>query len=219
MHVYMPWWLYKEQKAGKLDFPRGYHIEMGGGKQKLPEVGNLDHVGRLSGGAYGKRLKDEARRYYGSFVKFAGRGEMIPNEDCYCELDPDTVDQWGIPVLRFHWKWARHELDQARHMHQTFASIIEAMGGKVVTPIETDGSKAIAAPGEIIHEVGTTCMGADRKTSVVNRWNQTWEVKNLFITDGGPFVSNADKNPTLSIMALAWRACDHLMAEMSRRNV
>src|SRR5204862_6325576 len=108
--------------------------------------------------SYGKALKDEARRYYGSMIGFSGRGEMIPNDDCYCEIDPDKKDRWGIPVLRFHWKWSDHEKRQAVHMQQTFRDIIEAMGGKVLGQVETDPEKAIMAGGTIIHEVGTTCI-------------------------------------------------------------
>jgi choline dehydrogenase-like flavoprotein len=93
------------------------------------------------------------------------------------------------------------------------------MGGKSVTPIETAGAKAIYKPGQIIHEVGTTCMGFNKETSVLNSYCQAWDVKNLFVTDGGPFVSNADKNPTLSIMALAWRSCDYLLAELKKGNI
>ncbi len=218
LHVYMPWWLYKEQRAGKMDFPRGYHIELGGGRG-MPGAGFLGKISSLTDGAYGKRLKQEARRYYGSFINFSGRGEMIPNEDSRCEIDPDVVDDWGIPVLRFRWKWSDHETKQAAHMHKTFAEIVDRMGGKVTTPVETDGARAIAPGGLIIHEVGTTCMGADKRTSVLNQYGQAWDVKNLFVTDGGPFVSNADKNPTLSIMALAWRACDHLLAQMQARSI
>ena len=77
-------------------------------------------------------------------------------------------------------------------------------------------TRAIAAPGEIIHEVGTTCMGADPKTSVVNQWCQSWGVKNLFVTDGGPFASHADKNPALSILALAWRATDYIVDQAKK---
>ena len=96
---------------------------------------------------------------------------MIPNEHSYCELDPKVVDEWGIPVLRFHWKWSDHETRQAAHMHKTFADLITAMGGKPTSTIETDGAKAIAAGGEIIHEVGTVRMGNDARTSVLDRWS------------------------------------------------
>ena len=218
MHMYVPWWLYQEQARGDLDFARGYHIELGGGR-RMPSGGTFNRLERFTGGSYGQAFKEDCRRYYGSFVGFAGRGEMIPNEDCYCELDPDTVDQWGIPVLRFHWKWSDHELNQARHMEHTFADIIESMGGRVLSTINDDGADAIAPPGDIIHEVGGACMGDDPSSSVLNSFCQSWEVDNLFVTDGGCFLSNADKNPTLSIMAVAWRATDYLVNELQRGSI
>ena len=218
IHMYMPWWMYGEQKAGKMPFARGYHIEFGGGRG-MPGPGIFGGLESFTQGAYGRKFKEEARRYYGSFMYFDGRGEMIPNEDSYCEIDPVAVDQWGIPVLRFHWKWSEHETQQAAHMHKTFAEIIDKMGGTVQGTVQTDGSKAIATGGSIIHEVGTVRMGSDPKTSVLNEFGRTWDVKNLFVTDGATFVSNADKNPTLSILALAWRSCDHLVAELKRGNL
>jgi choline dehydrogenase-like flavoprotein len=143
---------------------------------------------------------------------------MIPNENCYCELDPEVKDQWGIPVLRFHWKWSSHELNQVVHAKKTFAAMIEAMGG---TPHQKHfvGEESIERPGWIIHEVGGAIIGADAKKSVVNKWNQTWDIKNLFLCDGAPFASNADKNPTLTIMALAWRASDHIVDELKKGNL
>lgn len=217
MHMYMPWWLYQEQLGGKLGFARGYHIEFHGGR-RMPAMGNPAPEG-YTGGSYGRKFKEDARRYYGSFLHFAGRGEMIPNEGSYCEIDPDRKDHWGIPALRFHWQWTEHETRQAAHMQKTFAEIISAMGGKPLSPPQLDGEKAIMAGGTIIHEVGTTCMGADPKKSVLNQWCQSWEVPNLFVTDGGPFASNADKNPTLSIMALAMRSCTYLAEELRKQNI
>jgi len=216
-HSYSPWWLYQQQAKGKLDFARGYHIELASGR-RMPGPGTV-RIENETHGAYGRKLKEEARRYYGSYVYFAGRGEMIPNENSFCEIDPQLKDKWGIPVLRFHWQWSEHEIRQAAHMQKTFADIIVAMGGRVQGTVETDGRKSIAAGGEIIHEVGGTIMGSDAKTSVVNQWCQTWDVKNLFITDGGPFASNADKNPTLTIMALAWRASDYMIEQMRKGNL
>jgi choline dehydrogenase-like flavoprotein len=219
IHLYMPWWLYKEQAAGKLGFARGYHVEFGG-ERGMPGPGIFGGLEHFTDGAYGKRYKEAARRYYGSFMYFDGRGEMIPNEDSYCEIDPNVVDQWGIPVLRFNWKFSEHETGQAAHMVKTFAEIIGAMGGKVVGgKVETDGAKAIAKGGQIIHEVGTCRMGTDAKTSVLNEACQSWTVKNLWVTDGAPFVSNADKNPTLTILALAWRTSDKLLEELKRGNL
>ncbi|MDB6109136.1 MAG: family oxidoreductase [Pedosphaera sp.] len=218
MHMYMPWWGYKDQAANKLDFPRGYHIEFGGGR-RMPAAGMFDGLEDHTGGSYGKKYKEDARRYYGSFLWFAGRGEMIPNDDSYCEIDPEVKDKFGIPVLKFHWKWAGYETRQAAHMQRTFAQIIEAMGGKPVTKPEFDGAKAIAPGGKIIHEVGTTCMGDKKDRSVLNQYCQTWDVQNLFVTDGGPFPSNADKNPTLSIMALAWRSSEYLVEQLKKGNI
>ncbi len=217
-HMYAPWWRYKDQLAGKLDFARGYHIEFGGGRT-MPSLRSFAGIEWVTGGSYGRQLKEDARRYYGSFVYFDGRGEMIPNEQSWCEIDPTVKDRWGIPVLRFHWQWSEHETRQAAHMQKTFGQLIEAMGGRVKGEIQTDGSRAIAPGGSIIHEVGGAIMGADPKQSVTNRWGQTWDVKNLFITDGAVFPSNADKNPTLTIMAIAWRTADHVLDRMRRKEL
>jgi choline dehydrogenase-like flavoprotein len=218
MHLYMPWWLYQQQFAHKIDFPRGYHIEIGGGRQ-MPGIGTFSSLETFTRGSYGQKLKEDARRYFGSFIYFAGRGEMIPNEHSYCEIDPVKKDAWGIPVLRFHFKWSEHEEKQAAHMQKTFADIVASMGGRVMGQPQLDGKKAIAAGGSIIHEVGTTRLGSDPKNSVLNPYCQAWDVKNLFVTDGGPFVSNADKNPTLTIMANAWRACDHLLDQLKKGEI
>jgi choline dehydrogenase-like flavoprotein len=212
-HVYTPWWNYKSQE--KLGFARGYHIEIGGGRY-MPGMGSLGILDQKAPGVYGKKLKEEARRYYGAVVGFAGRGEMIPNEHCYCEIDPERVDQWGIPTLRFHWKWSDHEINQATHMQNTFADIINSMGGSA-TP--RPGRIALNKPGEIIHEAGTAMMGADAKSSVVNSFGQTWDVKNLFLMDASILPSNPDKNLTLTVLALAWRSADYLLDEMKQGNI
>jgi len=215
-HMYIPWWLYKEQHAGKMDFARGYHVEfngsrrMPGGRNPLP-----DDLGR---GAYGTKFKQEARRYYGSFVGYTCRGEMIPNENCFAELDPTVKDKWGIPVLRWHWKWSDQELNMVAHAQKTFASIIEAMGGTVRSKPETP-IQGIDPGGKIIHEVGGALMGDDARKSVCNGWNQTWDVKNVFLCDASPFPSNADKNPTLTIMALAWRTGDYIIEQAKKGNL
>ncbi len=217
-HMYMPWWLYGPQTRGRLDFARGYHIEFGGGR-RMPGYGFMGGLDDFTNGSYGQQFKEDCRRYYGSFMYFDGRGEMIPNDDCYCEIDPEGVDQWGIPTLRFHWKWSDHELNQARHMQHTFRDIIEAMGGTVTSTVHDDGADAIAAPGQIIHEVGGARMGANPRDSVLNQYCQSWEVDNLFVTDGACFVSNADKNPTLSIMAVAWRASEYIVDQLATGSI
>ena len=214
-HVYSPWWEWDKKNK---DFPRGYHIEIGGGFG-MPGVGSFQgQVGRIGG--YGRELKGRIRREYGAFVSFAGRGEMIPNNLSYCESDPVTVDRWGIPVLRFHFKWSDYEWKQARHMERTFVDLIESMGGQVLghrSP-QVDG-KGISVPGTIIHELGTVRMGNDPRSSALNQYCQGHEVPNLFVADAAPFVSNPDKNPTLTIMALAWRTSDYIAEEMRKGHV
>ncbi len=213
MHVYMPWWLYGDK--GK-DFPRGYHIELGGGFE-MPQLGSFSgQCARHEG--YGKALKAKIREEYGAFVHFSGRGEMIPNRDSWCEIDPHKVDSFGIPVLRFHFKWSEHEIRQVQHMEDTFASIIETMGGSVIGQ-KPDPNRAISTGGTIIHEAGTARMGKDPNTSVLNSYCQSHEVKNLFVCDAAPFVSQPDKNVTLSIVAFSWRASEYLAEEMRKGNV
>ncbi|MEJ0086179.1 MAG: GMC family oxidoreductase [Pseudomonadota bacterium] len=216
-HLYTPWWLYKEQLAGKLGFARGYHIEFGGGRS-MPSMGTAAGMEWLNGGTYGRKFKEEARRYFGSFMYFSGRGEMIPNDDCYAELHPTQKDKFGIPTLNFHWKWSKHEIGQAAHMQTTFAEIIDAMGGRMPSPPQP-GEKAIKQGGIIIHEVGGAMMGNDPAKSVTNSFGQSWDMKNLFITDGATLCSNADKNPTLTIMALAWRASEHMLGLMKKKEL
>jgi len=213
MHLYMPWWL--DNKT--LDFPRGYHIEVWGGRG-MPSYGFMGGIQNYpGGGGYGQALKDQYRRNYGAVVGFSGRGEMIPNDQSYCEIDPDTVDRWGIPVLRFHWKWADHEIKQVKHMHDTFEALIHEMGGTLMWG--KPGAKddyGIAAGGRIIHELGGARMGSDARTSVVSQNCQAWDVKNLFVADGGPFVSQADKNPTWTILALSMRTSEYIADQMKR---
>lgn len=208
-HIYMPWWL----DNTKLDFPRGYHIEVWGGlgTPSYGFGGGIQNMPRSAGGGYGRSLKNEYRRYYGSTVGFSGRGEQIPNADCYCELDPSVKDRWGIPVLRFHWKWTDHEYNQVRHMQQTFRTMITEMGGEPMGEMPgRDRGYGIANGGSIIHELGCVRMGGDSRTSALNADCQAWDCRNLFVADGGSFVSQADKNPTWTIMALAWRAADRI---------
>jgi len=215
MHLYVPWWKYDR----KNDFPRGYHIELWGGRG-MPGIGMFNHLCKEEEG-YGATLKRRAREVYGTAVGFSGRGEMVPNPDTYCEIDPDKVDEWGIPVLRFHFQWSEYELRQAKDMQETFKSIIEAMGGSYQTRTAIDGPFpfGIQPGGKIIHEVGTARMGSDPKTSVLNGYCQAHDVKNLFVTDGAPLVTNPDKNPTLTIMALSWRASEHLLDEAKKGNL
>jgi choline dehydrogenase-like flavoprotein len=211
MHVYMPWWIDNK----KLDFPRGYHIEVWGGRG-VPSSGFMGGIQRYpGGGGYGKDLKADYRHYYGTQIGFDGRGEMIPNDKSYCEIDPAAKDRYGIPVLRFHWEWSDHEINQVKHMQETFRSLIEQMGGTVSSPMPAkDRGYGISNGGSIIHEVGGVRMGDDPNSSALNANCQAHACKNLFVTDGAPFVGQADKNPTWTILALSWRTSEGIARMM-----
>lgn len=227
LHLYIPWWLDNK----KLDFARGYHIEFWGGLG-MPSYGFGFGIEKMNGtfpgkdgkmkaaGGYGASLKDDYRRYYGSTVGFAGRGESIPRIENYCEIDPEVVDKYGIPVLKFNYNWTDQEIKQAKHMQDTFEEIIHSMGGIAsgVKPGE-DKKYGLEAPGRIIHEVGTTRMGDDKNKSVLNKYNQAHDVKNLFVVDGGAFVSQADKNPTWTILALSLRASEYIVDQLKKQNI
>jgi choline dehydrogenase-like flavoprotein len=221
MHVYTPWWLDNK----KLDFPRGYHIEVWGG-MGMPNYGfgfNANEYNKFFGlkvGGYGNSLRSDVKKYYGSVVGFGGRGESIAMKDNYCEIDPSVVDEFGIPVLRFHYNWSDFERKQAKHMHETFDELIHNMGGEALSAAPgADREYGLEAPGRIIHEVGTTRMGNDPKTSVVNQFQQLHDANNVFIVDAGPFVSQADKNPTWTILALSWRTCDYIVEQLKMQNI
>ncbi|GAB4055471.1 GMC oxidoreductase [Spirosoma litoris] len=227
MHVFTPWWLDNK----KLDFPRGYHIEYGGG-MGMPGYGfggGMENMnGRFPGrdgkmkpgGGYGAGLKDDYRRFYGAYIGMAGRGEPIPLESNYCEIDPNNVDKYGIPTLRFHYKWSENEIKQAKHMQDTFEEIIHAMGG---TPLGNkpgpENNYGLEAPGKIIHEVGTVRMGNDPQKSALNKWQQAHDVKNLFVVDAAPFVSQGDKNVTWTILASSMRTTEYLIDEVKKKNL
>ncbi len=221
MHVYSPWW----GDNSKLDFPRGYHIEVWGGVGQ-PNYGfgfNPNEFNKFFGlpiGGYGEGLRKDVKKYYGAVLGFGGRGEGIALKENYCEIDPTTVDEFGIPVLRFNYKWSDFERKQAKHMNETFEELIHNMGGEVLgaTPTKEE-DYGLLAPGRIIHEVGTTRMGDDPKTSVTNKFQQLHDVDNVFVVDAGVFVSQADKNCTWTILALSWRASDYIIEQLKQQNI
>ena len=227
MHIYSPWWLDNK----KLDFPRGYHIEYWGGMGQ-PAYGFGMNIQMLNGkyavagkqkeaGGYGASLKEDQRYFYGANVGMAGRGEAIPLESNYCAIDPDVVDQYGIPVLKFNVKWSEHEIKQAKHMKETFKEVMHNMGA-IITWGADDGPEnnyGLEAPGKIIHEAGTARMGNDPKKSALNKYNQAHDCKNLFVVDGAAFVSQADKNITWTILALSMRASEYIVSELKKGNL
>ena len=227
VHIYSPWWLDNKN----LDFPRGYHIEYGGG-MGMPGYGFGGGIQNLNGkvpgkdgkmkeaGGYGISLKNDYRRFYGASVGMAGRGTAIARASNYCEIDPDVVDKFGIPVLRFNYKWAPEEVKQAKHMQDTFQEMFHAMGGIVTSKIHgPDDDYGLEVPGKIIHEVGTVRMGDDPKTSALNKYCQAHDCPNLFVVDAAPFVQQGDKNATWTILAMSMRTAEYILAQKKKLNI
>ena len=221
MHVYSPWWLDNKD----LDFARGYHIEQWGGLG-APTYGTGFDVNRFNkffginkAGGYGNDLRNDMKKYYGSTIGLSGRGESIAQKTNYCEIDPNKVDKYGVPVLRFNYQWTDNEIKQAKHMQDTFEEIIHNMGGiSLWEKPGKDNNYGLTKPGQIIHEVGTTRMGSNPKDSVVNEYEKLHDTSNVYVVDAGPFVSQADKNPTWTILALAMRSSEKIVEEFKKQN-
>lgn len=227
MHIYIPWWLHDQHAS--LGFPRGYHFETWGGR-RMPGYGFMGGVHAqnramaagtrpLGGGGYGAQLKDDYRQLYGARVGFSGRGEMLAREDNYCEVDPASVDRYGIPTLRFNVTWSDAELQQVRHMHQAGREILESMGGVIDEAPGEDRDFGISKPGEIIHEAGCVRMGDDARTSALNPYCQAHDADNVFVVDAAPFVSMGHKNATWTILALSWRTAEYIVDQRRQLNV
>jgi choline dehydrogenase-like flavoprotein len=227
INIYGPWVLDNK----KLDFPRGYHIEFGGG-MGMPGYGFGSSVPKLNGtildregkkkeaGGYGASLKDDYRRFFGTTFGMAGRGVGMARIDNYCEIDPNVVDKFGIPVLRFHYKWNNDEINQAKHMQETFSTIIHEMGAITTSiPHGPEDNWGLAIPGRIIHEVGTTRMGDNKQKSVLNKWCQAHDCKNLFVVDGASHVQQSDKNATWTILALSMRTAEYILDQRAKSNI
>jgi len=213
VYVYIPWWKYQRDNG----FQGGYHVEVFGGPM-MPKVGLFRREAQEAEG-YGAALKSYCKERYGTSIQLHGRGEMIPNHESFCEIDPaGTVDRWGIPVLRFHMKWSANEVAMAKDMRTSLEEIVGAAGGTPL-PFEPNAEYGYLNAGGVAHEVGTVRMGKDKRTSVLNGFCQAHTVKNLFVTDGGCFTTSPDKNPTLSILALSWRAADYLLEQARKGNV
>jgi choline dehydrogenase-like flavoprotein len=183
-------------------FVRGYGFECGSGSREFPAFAKNAELAP----GFGSEFKKRVRHYYSTPVGMTVRAEMLPRFENYAEIDPDgVVDAWGIPVLKIRCQYSDNEREMARDSIETMQEIMKAAGAEVVSM----GTR-MSAPGRIIHELGTARMGNDRKTSVLNRFNQSWDVKNLFVIDGAAFVTSANQNPTLTILALTMRACDYI---------
>jgi choline dehydrogenase-like flavoprotein len=196
-------------KGRKAGFMRGYQIQPGSGPGMFPGIAK-----RLNG--FGSGFKSNVRNHYPATVGMTAFGESLPYFDNYCEIDPDGLkDRYGIPQLRFHTKWHDNELKMADAMYD-FAEEWFRAGGIEVMPYQR---RTPPPHGDATHECGTARMGDDPKSSVLNKFNQVHGVNNVFVVDGAAFVSEAEKNLTLTIAALAWRASEFLAEELRKGNL
>jgi len=163
---------------------------------------------------FGGQFKKSVREHAGAFISMGGFGEVLARYENYMDLDPELKDAWGIPVLRFHYEFSDNEKKMCEDMATTAREMFEQAGVEVVGV-----DKNILTEGWSIHELGTARMGTDPKTSVLNQFQQSHDVKNLFVVDGSSHVSASCQNPTWTIMALAWRSCEHLADEFKRGNL
>ncbi|HEV8148409.1 MAG TPA: GMC family oxidoreductase [Bryobacteraceae bacterium] len=138
--------------------------------------------------------------------------ECLASKDNYVELDKDRVDAWGVPVLKIRAEYGDNEKKMWTDGREQAAEMLEAAGA---TGVRMTGQHSV--PGFCIHEVGTARMGNDKRTSVVNRFNQAHEVPNIFVTDGACWVSSGCQNPTLTMMAITVRACDYITKEYAKQ--
>ena len=141
-------------------------------------------------------------------------GEMLPYHENKISLDKTKKDKWGLPVLAIDCEIKDNERKMRKDMAQDAVEMLEAAGVKDVRPYDND-----YYPGMGIHEMGTARMGKDPKTSVLNEWNQVWDAKNVFVTDGACMTSASCVNPSLTYMALTARACDYAVKELKKMNV
>ncbi len=188
-------------------FIRGYGFEGGSGHEIFPP-GAMDTPG------FGAGFKKAVRDHAGAFISMGAFGEVLPRYESYVDLDPETKDRWGIPVLRFHYQFGDNERKMAEDMAATAREMFEEAGIDVVG---VDGE--ILTEGWSIHELGTARMGTDPRASVLNQFQQSHDVRNLFVVDGSSHVSASCQNPTWTIMALAWRSCEYLADEFRKGNL
>ena len=184
------------------NFLRGYGLQGGSG------VGfNASAPG--FGEAYKKAAKEPVETFH-----FQGYGESLPRFESYVELDPKVRDAFGIPVLRMHIAWGDNERNLVKDAGNQAAEMLEAAGMKNIKV-----HSEIHPPGDANHDVGTARMGKDPKKSVLNEFQQTHDIKNLFVMDGACFNSPGCQNPTLTIMSLAMRSCDYLKEAMRKNEL
>ncbi len=188
------------------DFVRGYGFQGGAGRPSWNRGANMP--------GFGADFKTALREPGPWQINFGGFGECLPRHSNYVEIDPEKKDRWGVPVLRIHCEWSDNEHAMRRDMAVTAAEMLEAAGVQDVSPYTQP-----SPPGLTIHEMGTARMGRDPNTSVLNGFNQSHDVPNLFVTDGASMASSACQNPSLTYMALTARACAYAVEQLNQREL
>lgn len=164
--------------------------------------------------AYGRELHEKLESYRGSGMSVGIMGEVLAHYEHHVSIDKTTVDAWGIPVLHIDTKYTDNEFNMAHDAVDTACQLAEDAGFEVLTK-----NYAPNPPGYSIHELGTCRMGTNPKTSVLNPWCQSHDIKNLFVVDGASFVSAGWQNPTMTILALSMRASEYLAEQMRQGNI
>jgi choline dehydrogenase-like flavoprotein len=202
--IYIP--RYRNLFGDKRDYLRGFGYQGAGSRE-----GWGRHVAEYSIGAeYKDALSEPGRWTFG----MGGFGEILPYMENKVTLDKSKKDKWGLPVLAIDCELKDNELKMRRDMMNDAVEMLTNAGVKDVKGWDGDGT-----PGRGIHEMGTARMGRDPKTSVLNEWNQVWDAKNVFVTDGACMTSAGCQNPSLTYMALTARACDYAVNELKKQNL
>lgn len=195
--IYIPRFVNLDEGSKKQSFIRGYGFQ-GGSNQPLQTARSLP--------GFGAELKRKAREWHPWSISLGGFGECLARYENQISINRDVVDAWGIPVLHIDMQFGENERNMVYDMGETAGEMLEAAGA---TDIRVSHGPT-SVPGILIHEVGTARMGDDPKSSVLNKFNQAWDVKNVFVTDGACYVSIANQNPTLTMMAITARACEYI---------
>ena len=185
---------------------RGFGAQMRNGSS----YGSPAAIAAIPGfGADFKRNVRESDSYWR--FSLGTSSECLARYENYVKLDPHVKDAWGIPALNMNVTWSDNEMRLFHYSADAGAEMLLAAGAEDIRKITTP-----RWPGGATHEVGTARMGDDPRKSVLNKWNQAHDVKNLFVTDGAAFVTTGCVNPTLTMMALARRASEYLVEAAKR---
>ena len=202
--IYIP--RFRNINGDKRDYLRGFGYQGGGSRG-----GWSRNVAELNIGSDLKEALTEPGRWT---MGMGGFGEILPYYENKVTLDKSKTDKWGLNVLSIDCELKDNEKKMRKDMLNDGLEILEAAGVKDVTGYDGDGT-----PGRGIHEMGTARMGTDPKNSVLNKWNQVWEAKNVFVTDGSFMTSASCVNPSLTYMAVTARAADYAVSELKKGNL